>query len=93
MPAQLKEKIREHRGVGFVCSKKLEKHADRITAHDSNNVTLNIKGAVNIVFHNTHQPHAGEKNEDTKNREYRTIQEIKNHVKKTKQLLHSSRRF
>ena len=79
VPVQLQEKIREHRGVGFVCSKKMDKHIEKVSAHDSNNITLSIKGAVNTVIHNTYQLHAGEKNDDKKNKEYRKVQEIKTH--------------
>ena len=68
IPPSLQEKIREHRGVGFVCSNELHEHVKTITAHDSNNITLNIKGTVDIIFHNTYQPRAGEKMQ-TKRRE------------------------
>ena len=65
-----------------MCSNELHEHVEKITAHDSNNIVLQIKGTVDLVFHNTYQPHAGEKNEDKKNKEYKTIQEIKSHSKK-----------
>ena len=61
IPQWLQEKIREHRGVGFVCSNNLHKHVEKIPAHDSNNIVLQIKGKVDMIFHNTYQPHAGEK--------------------------------
>ena len=82
IPQNLPEKIREHRGVGFVCSNELHEHIEKITAHDSNNIVLQIKGKVDLIFHNTYQPHAGEKNEDKKNKEYKTVHEIKEHMKR-----------
>ena len=64
IPQWLQEKIREHRGVGFVCSNKLHEHVEKIIAHDSNNIVLQIKGKVDMIFHNTYQPHAGEKSDE-----------------------------
>ena len=64
VPAQLAEKIREHKGVGFVWTSKLEESIKRVSAHDSNNMTLSITGEVDLIIHNTYQPHAGEKNPD-----------------------------
>ena len=78
IPLTLQEKVREHRGVGSVCSKKIDRHIERVTAHDSNNIKMKIKGAVDIVLHNTYQPHAGEKNEDRKDEEYRKNTRDKN---------------
>ena len=43
---------------------------------------MKIKAEVDIVIHNTYQPHAGEKNADKKNKEYRKVKAIKDEEKR-----------
>eukprot|EP00973_Karenia_brevis_P093702 12418649-Karenia_brevis.AAC.1 len=66
IPAALNEKAREHRGVGIVFNKGVEKFVKQVTAHDGNNMTAHIEGPTTLIIHNTYQPHAGEQNIDQK---------------------------
>eukprot|EP00973_Karenia_brevis_P087182 12087378-Karenia_brevis.AAC.1 len=58
VPATLNEKTREHRGVGIIFNKKVEKYVKQVTAHDGNNITAHVEGPTTLVIHNTYQPHA-----------------------------------